>query len=68
MIVRILTEGQFEVPDEAVGDLNRLDETLSQAVERDDEGAFVDALQALIGAIRSSDRPWPSTICVLPTP
>ena len=54
MIVRVLTEGQFEVPEQAVDDLNRLDEALSQAVERNDEEGFPRALEDLVDAITST--------------
>lgn len=52
MIVRILGEGQFEVPDSVVGELNRLDAELEAAVEHDDEAAFRPALEALNAKVR----------------
>ncbi|HEY2641867.1 MAG TPA: hypothetical protein VGI66_18500 [Streptosporangiaceae bacterium] len=52
MIVRILGEGQFEVPDSAAEELNQLDVVLEQAVEGDDEAAFRSALQALLARVR----------------
>jgi hypothetical protein len=52
MIVRILGEGQLEVPDSAVGELNELDSQLEAAVNRGDEAAFRAALTALLGRIR----------------
>lgn len=52
MIVRILSEGQFEVDASHLDALNQLDE----AVERSIDGnvaAFADALAALLDAVRT---------------
>jgi hypothetical protein len=37
VIVRLLTEGQYEVSEELVGRLNELDDRAMEAVDRDDE-------------------------------
>lgn len=52
MIIRILGEGQLEVPESAIEELNELDGALEQAVERNDEAAFHPALAALLNRIR----------------
>lgn len=52
MIVRILTEGQFEVPEADLDVLNRLDDELMRAVEQRDEAAFSKGLEALLGRVR----------------
>ena len=57
MIVRILGEGQLEVPDSAIDELNELDRTLEQAVEGNDEDAFGSALAALLARIREVGSP-----------
>jgi hypothetical protein len=57
MIVRILGEGQLEVPDSAVGELNELDRELEAAVERMDEAAFRAALAALLSRVREVGSP-----------
>ena len=57
MIVRILGEGQLEVPESAVDDLNELDRAVESAVERDDEAAFVPALAALLARVREVGSP-----------
>ncbi len=57
MIVRILGEGQLEVPDSAVGDLNELDRALETAVDRNDEAAFRPALAALLAKVRDVGTP-----------
>jgi hypothetical protein len=57
MIVRILGEGQLEVPDAAVAELNQFDATLEAAVERSDEAAFRPALAALLAKVRDVGSP-----------
>jgi hypothetical protein len=53
MIVRILSEGQYDVPDDAVASLNEHDAALEAAVGAGDEAAFAAALAALLGVVRS---------------
>jgi hypothetical protein len=57
VIVRILGEGQLEVPDSAVEQLNELDRALEAAVERGDEAAFEPALAALLAKVRQVGSP-----------
>jgi hypothetical protein len=57
MIVRILGEGQLEVPETAVAELNHLDSDLETAVERGDEAAFKAALHALLTRLREVGSP-----------
>jgi hypothetical protein len=57
VIVRILGEGQLEVPESAVEELNQLDSRLEAAVERGDEAGFRAALEALLGRIREVGSP-----------
>jgi hypothetical protein len=57
MIVRILGEGQLEVPESVVGELNELDGALEAAVEHDDEVAFRPALAALLARVREVGSP-----------
>jgi len=54
VIIRILAEGQFEVPDNAVESLNELDEKLEAAVEASDEQALATALSDLLDRVRSA--------------
>ena len=54
MIVRILAEGQYDVPDDALDRLNELDAAVEVAVEAADEAALATALTALHGAVRSA--------------
>jgi PspAA-like protein len=57
VIVRILGEGQLEVPDLAAGELNELDRAVESAVEQGDEAAFASALAALLARIREVGTP-----------
>lgn len=57
MIVRILGEGQLEVPESAVDGLNQLDAALESAVERSDEASFRPALAALLARVREVGSP-----------
>ncbi|WP_181310577.1 PspA-associated protein PspAA [Nocardioides campestrisoli] len=57
MIVRILGEGQFDVPDSSLDQLNALDAAVEAAVEADDEQAFRSALAALLDGVRAVASP-----------
>ncbi len=57
MIVRILGEGQLEIVDSALPELNELDAKLEAAVERGDEAGFATALSALLGRVRELGSP-----------
>ena len=50
MIVRILGEGQFQMPDDAITRLNELDAALEASLA--DEEEFVAARDALLAAVR----------------
>jgi hypothetical protein len=54
MIVRILSEGQWELSDEAVRSLNELDEAVEQAVAADDPARLGRALQSLHDRVRAA--------------
>ncbi len=47
MILRILGEGQYEVDEATVDELNKLDDAVLAAVESNDEAGFRAALEAL---------------------
>jgi PspA-Associated protein len=57
MIIRILSEGQFDVPDAAVDHLNELDASLERAIEARDEAAFKQSLTALLDGVRQVGDP-----------
>ena len=60
MIVRISGEGQFEVPEGHVDELNRLDDDLTKAVDGGDEAQFTAALQALLTSVRTAGEELPA--------
>ena len=57
MIVRILGEGQYELPDKEAAKLEKLDKKLMSAVEDGNDEAFRSALGALIGEVRKTGKP-----------
>lgn len=57
MIVRIATEGQYDLPDEDVDRLNELDNELVSIVESGDEERFQEVFQSLIELVRSDGKP-----------
>ncbi|MCW2973252.1 MAG: hypothetical protein JWN72_1525 [Thermoleophilia bacterium] len=52
MIVRILGEGQFELPESELDTLNELDATLTAAVQEGDTETFERSLGDLLGRVR----------------
>lgn len=59
MIVRILGEGQFDVPAHEIGRLNNLDDAVTAAVDSGTADTFAVALLALIAAIHTAGAPLP---------
>ena len=59
MIVRILGEGQWEVPDSAIADLNALDDQVEQAVAQQDQATLAQALGELLSEVRTIGTPVP---------
>jgi hypothetical protein len=59
VIVRILGEGQVDIPDSELDSLNDLDDALQGAVDGGDEEGFNQALAALLGRVRDIGRPLP---------
>ncbi|MEY9890435.1 hypothetical protein ABIA35_008884 [Catenulispora sp. MAP12-49] len=59
MIVRILTEGQLEVPDSAIDELNELDTKVLDTCQAKDEAAFREALDTLLARVREIGTPIP---------
>ena len=54
MILRILEEGQYEVPDEALDALNTLDDALVAAIEAGEREGFERSLVELLERVRES--------------
>ncbi len=59
MIVRILGEGQLDVPDAKADELNVVDEQLAAAVEAGDEPGFRAALAELLTRVHQFGSPLP---------
>lgn len=57
MIVRIATEGQYELPENDVEALNELDVHAVVACEADDEQQFHDAFARLLDFVRRNGQP-----------
>jgi hypothetical protein len=73
MIIRILGEGQYDVPDNRIDDLNTLDERLQTATESGDQEAFACSLGHLLAAVHGWGTPLPDAALtaselVLPSP
>ena len=61
MIIRILNEGQYSVPEEAVDELQQLDEALERALDSGDEARFRGALRALLDSVRRAGTRLPDS-------
>jgi len=73
MIVRIMGEGQYSVPDEHLREINVHDEALAAAVTAGDEANFSSALDALLSRVRAvgtrlPDEELVASDLVLPSP
>ena len=60
MIVRILGEGQWEVAEDRLEELNRLDAEVETAIEADDPVTFSNTLAALLNDVRTAGTPLPA--------
>ena len=56
MIIRISTEGQYEVGDSTVPELNELDNEAVVACDSDDEARFREAFDKLLTLVRAKGR------------
>ena len=59
IVVRILDEGQFALPDEARGDLETHDARLLAALDDDSPDAYVAELEGLLGFVRTRGTELP---------
>ncbi|GAA2340143.1 PspA-associated protein PspAA [Dactylosporangium salmoneum] len=53
MIIRILGEGQYRVPESALGELNALDAEVQAAVDAGDQATFRARLGDLLATVRA---------------
>ena len=73
MIVRILTEGQFDLAGSFFDDLNALDNKLVEVVEMADGDQFSTLLKEMLDMVRDNGKPVPldelvESDVVLPAP
>jgi phage baseplate assembly protein W len=59
MIVRILTEGQFNLPGAHVDELNEIDNRLVEVVEQQDRAKFGTLLKEMLDLVREKGTPVP---------
>ena len=73
MIVRISTEGQYDVPDEQTDRLNELDNQCVEAVDSGNEDGFHAAFEEMLNIVRSQGSEVPGddlheSALILPPP
>ena len=59
MIVRILGEGQFNLPGAVIDDLNEIDNRMVEAVAAEDEVQFQSLLDEMFRLVRDRGEPLP---------
>ena len=59
MIVRILTEGQFNLPGAHVDELNEIDNRLVEVIEQEDRPQFEVLLKQMLDLVREKGTPVP---------
>ena len=59
MIVRILTEGQYDLPGAYVDELNALDNAVVDVVADEDRDGFEKALKQMLDLVRENGAPVP---------
>ncbi len=59
MIVRILTEGQYDLPAAFMEELNRIDNELVRVVEDGDGAQFQALLAEMLDLVRTKGKPVP---------
>ena len=59
MIIRIMTEGQYNLPGAFIDDLNELDNKLVEVVEREDREQFETTLKEMLDLVREKGTEVP---------
>ncbi len=59
MIARILTEGQYNIPDCYIGELNEIDNHLVAAVAEENQEEFHRLLKKMLDLVREKGAPIP---------
>ena len=57
MIVRIATESQYRLPDDAAAELNELDNDVVAAVEAGDEDRYHELFEQMLDLVRRAGQP-----------
>ena len=57
MIVRIATESQYRLPEDAAAELNELDNQVVTAVEAGDEDRFHEVFEQMLDLVRRAGEP-----------
>nr|QNO46192.1 hypothetical protein HNMILGLC_00006 [Methanosarcinales archaeon ANME-2c ERB4] len=64
MIIRVVTEGQYEVSDSLLDELNKLDNEIVELLKSSDETKFRDVLKEFILIIRENGKPLDTDVIV----
>ena len=64
MIVRILSEGQWVLDDDALPELNDLDTAVEAAVQSGDQARLTESLTVLLDRVRQLGQPVPDEVLV----
>ncbi len=59
MIVRISSEGQYNLPGSFIDRLNEIDNELVEAVEAEDQAAYETLLKRMLDLVRDNGEPVP---------
>ena len=59
MIVRISSEGQYNLPGSFIDQLNEIDNELVEAVEAEDQAAYETLLKRMLDLVRENGAPVP---------
>ncbi len=59
MIVRISSEGQYNLPGSFIDQLNEIDNALVEAVAAEDQGDFETLLKRMLDLVRDNGTPLP---------
>ena len=59
MIIRILTEGQFNLPGAYIDELNDIDNAVVEVVEQEDREGFAKNLKRMLDLVRQNGTPVP---------
>lgn len=57
MIIRIMTEGQYRLPNALLDDLNKMDNQMVEVVAKGDERAFARLLSQILSFVREKGIP-----------